>query len=205
MKSWTLKARPRPARGHPRSTGGFTLTELLVASGLGLLLLSVAASVSLFSARSFVALGNYTDLDAKSRNALDTIGRETRQATAVLAFETNLPIKSLTLTNADQGQRIKLTWDSVARTLVFEQTGAPAQTRLTECDRWDFALYQRTPLVTPTNIFFYPATNSAGLLDPRACKLINMSWKCSRLILGQKGEHGNSANGANCPSQQTLR
>ncbi len=33
---------------------------------------------------------------------------------------------------------------------------------------------------------FYPATNSSGVYDPSICKLINMSWKCSRTILGSK-------------------
>jgi hypothetical protein len=36
---------------------------------------------------------------------------------------------------------------------------------LTECDRWDFGFYQRTPLITSTGVVFYPATNSAGALD----------------------------------------
>jgi hypothetical protein len=59
-------------------------------------------------------------------------------------------------------------------------------TVLTECDRWDFGLYQRTPLVTSSNVFYYPATNTAGTLDPKLCKLINLSWKCSRLVAAQK-------------------
>jgi hypothetical protein len=160
--------------------------ELMIATGLGTLVLSAVAFLSLYGARSSVAVCNYTDLDARSRNALDVISREIRQATAVTAFVTDLPTKSLTLFNADQGKTTTLTWDSNARTMVFGVTGQPDQTVLTECDRWDFSLYQRTPRITGANILYYPATNGAGKLDPSLCKLINMSWKCSRTILGQK-------------------
>jgi hypothetical protein len=33
---------------------------------------------------------------------------------------------------------------------------------------------------------FFPATNSAGAYDLSVCKLINMTWKCSRTVLGSK-------------------
>jgi hypothetical protein len=97
-----------------------------------------------------------------------------------------LPVKSLTLTNSDQGATIVLAWDSNARTVTLQKTGQSTLTPLTECDRLDFNLYQRTPLVTATNIVFYPATNSTGVLDPTVCKLVSISWKCSRRILAQK-------------------
>ena len=174
---------------HPlpqRSRAGFTLVEALVAVALGMLVLAVVAALSLYGSKSFVAMGNYADLDQKSRNALDVITREIRQSSRLVAFQTNLPAMSLTLTNANQGATVKVTWYSDMGALVLEKTGQPAQTNLTGCDRWSFVLYQRTPLVTPTNIVFYPATNSSGVLDPSVCKLIDMSWKCSRTILGQK-------------------
>ena len=165
---------------------GVTLIEVLVAIGLGSLVLAAVGFLSLFGARSSLAMANYTDLEFKSRYALDVISRELRQATAVLSFQTNLPFKSLTFTNADQGATVVLTWDSNARTVSFQKSGQSTFTPLTSCDRFDFYLYQRTPLITPTNVIFYPATNLAGVLDPSICKLINLSWKCSRAILTQK-------------------
>jgi hypothetical protein len=137
----------------------------------------------MYGARSSVAVIHYTDLDAKSRYALDIISRELRQANAVLAYQPN---QSLTLTNSAQSAVITLTWDSNARTVTLDKTGQPTVTNLTECDAWGFSLYQRTPWVTPTNTIFYPATNNAGVIDVSLCKLINLSWKCSRAILGNK-------------------
>jgi hypothetical protein len=175
----------RPGRARAFASG-VTLVEVLVATGLGSMVLAAVGFMSLFGARSSLAMANYTDLEFKSRYALDLISREIRQAKAVVSFQTNLPVKSLTLTNSDQAATIILTWDSNARTVTMQKTGQSTLTPLTECDRLDFALYQRTPLVTTTNIIFYPATNTTGVLDPTVCKLINLSWKCSRTILTQK-------------------
>ncbi len=164
----------------------WSLLEVLVATGLGSMVVGTVASLGLYGTRSSMALANYTDLDAKSRFALDILSREVRQATAVLGTQNSAASKSLTLTNAFQSLLTRVSWRATTRTLVVERTGQAPLTALTECDRWDFSLCQRTPLVTPTNILFYPATNSSGLPDPRLCKLINMSWKCSRTLLRQK-------------------
>ena len=173
-------------RANSRALSGWTLVEAMVASSIGLLVLTAVGFMALYGSRSSAAVSNYTDLEKKSRYALDIISRDVRQATAVLSFQTNFPVKYLTLTNSDQQVAINLTYDSNARTLAFQKTGQSTLNVLTECDRWDFALYQRTPLFTSSNVWFYPATNGAGVIDVRVCKLINLSWKCSRLIAAQK-------------------
>jgi len=164
----------------------FTLIELMVASSVGMMVLAAVSFMSLYASRSSIAVINYTDLEAKSRYALDVISRELRQASQVLSYQSSSTLKTLTLTNADQSASIVLTYDPAARTVALNKTGQASMTILTECDRWDFGLYQRTPLVTSSNVFYYPATNSAGTLDPKICKLINLSWKCSRLVAAQK-------------------
>jgi hypothetical protein len=165
---------------------GITLVEVMVATGLGSLVLAAVGFLSLFGARSSLAMANYTDLEFKSRYALDVVSREIRQAAALVSFQTNLPIKSLTFTNADQGATIVLSWDSNAGTVTVQKTGQSDFTALTGCERLDFSLYQRTPLITATNVIFYPATNVSGVLDPTVCKLVNLSWKCSRTIMAQQ-------------------
>jgi hypothetical protein len=166
-------------------SSGMTLIEVMIASGLGMMVMAAVGFMSLFGSRSSMAVVNYTDLEGKSRYALDVISREIRQANAVLAFQTNLPVKSLTFTNVAQNTQFVLSWDSNARNVTLQKPGQPAVIALTECDRWDFALYKRTPLITATNVIFYPATNSAGVFDASACKLVNLSWKCSRQIMAQ--------------------
>ena len=158
----------------------FTFVELLVAMALSSIVMTAVGALTIYSARTFVALGNYTDLDLHSRNALDVIGRELRQATAVIDTQTNATVNYVQLTNANLGVAYKLSWDTSARTVVFEKTGQAAQLCLTECDRWNFALFNRAPNFSSTNITFNAASTLAE------AKLINMSWKCSRTIMGSK-------------------
>ena len=181
-----MNCHPRHPFRPRKTSAAFTLVEFLVCVVLGVLVLGVVTSLTTFSMRSFLSLGNYADLDNQSRNALDAICRDLRQATAVLAVQTNQGVFSLTLTNANQGQALNLIWNSNAGTFVYSNSYYGAQTELTGCDNWNFALFQRTPQVTATNITFFPATNSTGQLDLTMCKLIDMSWKCSRTNLSQK-------------------
>ena len=158
--------------------------EVLIVLGLSSLVLTTVASLTLYGARSSIALVNYTDLDAKSRYALDVITREIRQANAVTSLQTNN--NSITLTNSIQAALVTLKYDPSARTVTLSKTGQADAIVLTECDRWSIGMYQRTPIVTATNLLFYPATNTAGVLDRNLCKLLSLSWKCSRQILAQK-------------------
>jgi Tfp pilus assembly protein PilW len=180
-----MKVRSRPSLPR-RVRFAFTITELMVALGLGSIVLATVASLSIYASRTCAAIVNYTDLDTKSRYALDIITREIRSATAVTAIQNSLPIKFLVLTNAVDGTRTRLIYDSTSRILLVQRSGQADLTALTECDRWNCSLYQRTPLVTSTNILYYPATNTAGNLDLTVTKLVSLSWKCSRTIMAQK-------------------
>jgi len=164
----------------------FSLVEVMVASAIALMTLGSVASLSLYGARSSLALVNYTDLDGKSRYALDVISRELRQANAVTACQTNGTTTWLTVTNNAQAATVTLTYDSNQRTVVMSKTGQASITNLTECDQLSFGLYQRTPWLTGTNVLFFPATNSSGTIDLSLCKLVSLSWKCSRQIMTQK-------------------
>jgi len=170
-----------------KRAAGLTLPETMVAVELSSILLAMAGSLWLFGSRSFAAMGNYADLDAKSRNALDQMSRDIRQATQVTAFQnSDTSKKRLVVTNTAAGTGITYTWNAVTRTLVCQKTDQPAPVvYLTECDGWDFDLFQRVPQ-KGTNYVFFPATNTAGAYDVSICKLINMTWKCSRTILGSK-------------------
>ncbi len=170
---------------HPaclRTSCAFTLVEALIAVGVASLVLAMTMGVYLFGLRSFAAMGNYAQMSGKSRLALDVMSRDIRQATSLLACTTNLPVKSFTLATYDGNTPCTVTysWDSNARVATCSRTingQTTLSTNLTGCDSWNFFLYQRTPT---NNYVFYPTTNLT------ICKLINLSWKCSRTILGKK-------------------
>src|SRR5262245_15231586 len=74
-----------------RSRGArcFTVPEMMVASGEVLLLSVVIVVLSMFTARSFVAATNYTDMSLASRLSLDDMSRAIRQCRQVVSFTNN--------------------------------------------------------------------------------------------------------------------
>jgi len=173
-----------------RQNRGMTIPEMMIALALGSLLLAGAGSLWLFGGRSLAAMANYTDLDAKSRYALDLMSRDIREADRVTGCykigQTNWPgVKWLSVTNTAQGTGATYIWNPRLRTLVCRKEGQADQVYLTECDTWEFDLYQRAPEKSGSYVF-WPATNKVGAYDLSICKLINMTWKCSRTILGSK-------------------
>jgi type II secretory pathway pseudopilin PulG len=173
-----------PARAN--CAGGFTLIELLVSFGLGVVVIGGVLALSIFSSANFVGTANYVRLNDQSRNAVDQISREIRNATALVSFSTNNP-QFLLLTNATLGKSTTVTYNAASNTVTIAKSGQATQTLLTGCDNFSFQLYDRYPLITSTNISFYSSTNYAtGQVDPKFCKVINMNWTCSRTILGSK-------------------
>lgn len=180
-----MKIKSAQVLSSGKGSSGFTLVEIMIALGLSSMIMAVAASMFLFGTRSFVCMGNYVDLDAKSRNAIDLMSRDLREATEVTAFETDATLKKLTLTNAFAGTGTTYIWKATPGTLVCRKSGQTDQVYLTGCDAWNFELYQRTPQ-RGGGYTFIPATNATGALDLTLCKLVNMSWKCSRTVMGSK-------------------
>jgi hypothetical protein len=169
---------------HPHrlraTASAFTLIEMLMSVGLGAVLVTAVTILFINGSWSFAAMGNYQDLDAKSTTTLDTYSKEIRNASAVVSYNSS----TLILTNATAGTRTTIAYNSTARTLVMTKVWASpssteVKTNLTGCDSWTFSLFNRVPKFSSTNIAF-SVTNAA------ACKLINMTWKCSRTIRGSK-------------------
>lgn len=162
---------------------GFTLIELIVSVALGVAVMAAVAILFINGSMSFAAVANYQDLDAKSTKALDTFSKEIRNATSLVSYVNGT---SLVLTNgsARPGTLTTLAYNSTARTLVMTiKTNGIMQsvtTNLTGCESWSFALY--TKAVTPNSADIILNTTS----DAKMCKLITMTWKCSRTILGSK-------------------
>lgn len=160
-----------------RQRAGMSLVEMMIAMALASIILATVASFAIFTARSFVALSNYGDLDRMSRNALDVLTRDIRESQALTAFTAN----KLTLKASDSSTLI---YEYAPSAATFTRKGATTTTvLLTGCDLLTFEVYQRTPM---PGFQFYPATNSSGAINPATSKLIDVSWRCSRRILGQK-------------------
>src|SRR5262249_47821650 len=80
---------PTRAAAATQATRGMTLVEMIVAVGVGSLVLMVIAMVFMSSSRAFAAARNYVAMDSSSRNALDHLTQEIRQAGNLVEFSAN--------------------------------------------------------------------------------------------------------------------
>jgi type II secretory pathway pseudopilin PulG len=155
-----------------RQQAAFTLVEVMVASVLATLVLLVVVMLSWYSGRSFAAIANYVTLDQTSQFALDKMSREVREARRLTGYTTN----SLTLLDVDNNL-LQFVYDPETRTLV-RVSGGQTNILLTGCDVLQFSKYQRNSI-----------SNTFDAYDPAYVtntKLIQVSWVCSRNILGAK-------------------
>lgn len=166
----------KPSR---RAERAFTITELWMAMAVASIVLAGLMSFSVYAAKSFAAMTNYVDLEQKSQNALDTMTRDVRQTQSLLSYSTTTHggktiTNSLTFQDFD-GQPLSYTFTGD----VLLRTKAGASTvLLTNVDFLTFQIFQRNPM---NGTYEQYPTASAG-----NCKLISVSWICSRTILGNR-------------------
>lgn len=153
-----------------RRVRAFTLTELLVGIAIGMLVLLGTSGLTIFSAKSFASISNYVDLDANSRDALDKLTRDVRQVSRLISHSpTNLVFE-----DAD-GSNLEYLYSPTERTLE-RMKGGTTETLLTSCDSLTFSVFQRGPIGGTYNQ--YPTAGAP------TCKLVEVSWKCSRNVMG---------------------
>jgi hypothetical protein len=154
-----------------RRAGAFTLIEILVAGGIGAVVMVILAQLTFFTGRSFAALMNYTELDKYSRNALDQMVFKIRQCDNLKTFSATQLTFSYQATN-----ELTYTYSPTAKTLT-ESVGGRTKTLLIGCDELSFAIFQRNTAAGTYDQF--PAT-----MANNAVKLVQLSWTCSRKVLG---------------------
>jgi hypothetical protein len=153
-----------------------------MALGVAGILLAAIASLMVFGARSFLALSNYSELDANNRITIDTMTRDLRECNRVISCTaTRLDIQD------SVGGTISYNYSQGTGTLTRTQNGVP-KTMLTGCDTMSFNLGTRNPI---GGTFAVVSTT-----DVNYAKVVNVAWNCSRVILGSK---------VNTESVQTAR
>jgi hypothetical protein len=165
------------------TVAGSTLIEALIATGITALLILVLMSLTMFSGRAFAAFYNYVDLDDHNKIAMDTLTSDLRECNRLIAFTTT----EITMEDSD-GVNISYTYTPSDETLVRRKNGI-RKTLLTGCDMLKFVIAQRNPVGYTYEAHYEAAT-------PATAKVVQVSWNCSRTILGQK---------VNTESVQTAR
>jgi prepilin-type N-terminal cleavage/methylation domain-containing protein len=163
-----------------RSCRAFTLPEVSVAIAVSGIILVALMTFTTYAARSFAAMENYVDLEQKSQNALDTMTSEIRQTQCLTNFGTRTLPDGQTVTNSLtflDSDNVNLSYIFTNDVLMRSKAGVETLL-LTNVDYLTFQLYQRNPK------FAQWAQFDAG--DIATCKLISVSWVCSRSILGTR-------------------
>jgi hypothetical protein len=160
---------PVPAFYRFKGARGMTVPEMVVAGGVGCVVLMIMAMIFMSSARSFAALGHYVSMDRNSRNALDQMTREIRQAGDLIEFSpTHLKFVGYGQSNSF----LVYDWNASSRQLTEWKSGqATTNVLLSECD--ELAFDMRRGSFAPTTLV------AEG-------KAIKVNWKCSRKILGKQ-------------------
>jgi hypothetical protein len=158
-----------------RRQQGLSLAELLIGMGLAGLVLAAVATVAFYSARSFAALTNYVDLDNYSRNALDSMTREIRQADRLVSSSDHELVFEHSNPATGAKYQVRYLYNPEAKTLVRLQ-GTDRKELLKECFYLRFSTFQRNPVGGSYDYYPWAA--------PDSCKLVQLSWICSRDILG---------------------
>lgn len=165
--------------GRRGARGGFTLAELSMSIAVSGVILTALLSFTVYAAKSFAAMDNYVDLEQKSQNALDNMTRNIRQTQALSAYGTRI-VNGRSVTNSltfidEDGSPLNYNF---TENVLLQTKGGVVSMLLTNVDYLNFQIFQRNTLASTYNQF--PAA-SVG-----QCKLISVSWICSRTILGSK-------------------
>ena len=169
-------------RARQQRRAGTSLVEALVAIGVTGLIMLALASLSMVSGRSFAAFANYVDLDSANRTAMDTLTRDLRECNKVTSFNAT----QLVIEDSD-GFSITYNYNASQHTFTRTRNGV-VKTLLSGCDALSFTIAQRNPVNGSYDV--YPAATAA------TAKVVNVSWNCSRTVLGFK---------ANTENVQTAR
>jgi YD repeat-containing protein len=154
------------------------LVELLVASASSVLLFAGVTSMMVYGGKSTAAIGNYMDLDRYSRNALDRMTTDIRQANRVTSCSSNQ--MALETTNPTTGVTNTLTYTYDSSNRILERTFAGSSvTLLTGITPGSvqFTMFQRNPIGGDV-------TTNLVTTSPALCKVVQVSWACSRAIVG---------------------
>lgn len=155
-----------------RRRSGTSLVEFLVSLAVGSLIFLAVGVFGMYSAKSFASIANYVDLDAYSRQALDQLTKDVRQVNRLVSSSAN----SLVFEDSD-GSSLRYLYSPSAKTL-SRIKGGRTEILLRECDQMSFSIFQRNS-IGGTYDQYSAAT-------PDTCKLINVSWRCTRNIMGKK-------------------
>ena len=160
-----------------KSVRGFTLLEVLIATGLFGVATAAVCTIYMVSTRGFASLANYAELDKINRTAMDTLTKEIRQARLVTDVQSN----SFSMINGDG---VSVTYWFNPSTKQFTRSASDGSSRvlISSCALIQFDVFQRNT-VAGTWDQYPAATNNWS----EYVKVLRLTWKAARAIPGGPG------------------
>lgn len=162
-----------------------TLVEMMVGIGVGSIVFAALAALTLYSARSFSSMVNYSDLNKENRMALDGMSKEIRQSRGLIkSTPTFLSFKI-------DGGELSYTYNKTNQTLIETETKLgviKVSPILKNCISWTNVIFQQTPPQLG-------GTNFTITTDAALCKMVRLSWVCNT---------GASSSATNSQSVQSM-
>jgi len=164
----------KSGRKHRR---GFTIVEMLMATGLFGIATATVCTIYMISTRRFASLANYAELDKINRTAMDSLTKEIRQAKLVTDVQSN----SFSLINGD-GVSVTYWFNPTVKQFVRSASDGSSKVLISSCALINFDVFQRNNIAGTWDQ--YPiATNNWS----EYVKVIQLTWKAARPIPGGPG------------------
>jgi prepilin-type N-terminal cleavage/methylation domain-containing protein len=168
-------------------TSAFTMMEVMVAMGISGLLLTIVATLALYSGRSLASMVNYVELNRSSRNALDIMTRDIRQADKLQGYTSSgseVDIQFACHDSSGNPYTLDYHWyatnysvDATLQGRLIRTDDSGTTRLLTDCESFSCELFRRVP-DTNSPYGLYTTT------DKTLCKLVQVKWTCARYVLG---------------------
>lgn len=156
-----------------------TLVEMLMGIGVGSLVLAGLMGTTVFTARTFVGIGNYCDLNQGDRHSADLMSQDIRQANALSSYTTNKLVFQTTDATSGATNTLIFAYDPSVQTLT-RTLGTQTNVLITNCIYCRFDLFQRDP--SPTNAANLAAYNPSNGVSH--VKAIDFTWICQKSVMG---------------------
>jgi type IV pilus assembly protein PilW len=153
-----------------KKTDGFTLTELMVAMGIGMVMLAAVTTTFMSQTKIYNAQEQINEMEQNARGVLDIISREVKMAgynpataavtgvtysTSQLQIEADLDASGAISTSAADNERIVYVFDNVNKQITRKVGSGLAQVLADNITSFDISYYQAdgtTPATTSSAI-----------------------------------------------------
>jgi prepilin-type N-terminal cleavage/methylation domain-containing protein len=156
---------------------GFTLVEMLIATGLFGMASASICTLYLVTTRGFAAMANYAELDKINRTAMDNLTKEIRQSKLVTDVQSN----SFSVINGD-GVSVTYWFNQDQKQFIRSASDGSSRVLISSCALIQFDVFQRNNVAGTWDQ--YPiATNNWS----EYVKVIRLTWKAARAVPGGPG------------------